>query len=189
MNKTDGGLSPAKLAKDLARRRVGNAQTSLGEALRVGCKRCTIAEYRGIGVSFFLVSTGAGARVSVVQFIALIVQFNFNLYTQILPPPALALTPQSGSTRDSQSPLSHPQFASFIGGGLSQSACTGRKRLQTRPTSDLQTLPILPSTSPHSTTLPGTMFLQRTASALARRTPARAIAVARPFSSSIVRST
>ncbi|OQE19864.1 hypothetical protein PENSTE_c014G06104 [Penicillium steckii] len=32
------------------------------------------------------------------------------------------------------------------------------------------------------------MFLQRTASAFARRTPARAIAVARPFSSSVVRS-
>ncbi|KAJ5988753.1 hypothetical protein N7481_003963 [Penicillium waksmanii] len=32
------------------------------------------------------------------------------------------------------------------------------------------------------------MFLQRTASALARRTPARAFAVARPFSSSVVRS-
>ncbi|KAJ5903224.1 Cytochrome c oxidase subunit Vb [Penicillium tannophilum] len=59
------------------------------------------------------------------------------------------------------------------------------------PTSDLQTLPIFKF---HTSTPPShhsrrTMFLQRTATALARRSPARAITLAqRPFSSSIVRS-
>ncbi|KAJ5234882.1 MYB DNA-binding domain protein [Penicillium citrinum] len=51
------------------------------------------------------------------------------------------------------------------------------------------TLPNLLSLHPQTTIILGTMFLQRTASAFARRTPARAIAVARPFSSSVVRST